>query len=274
MSDDFIRGEPSDERPVTEPSSPLLVAALAGLIGLSPLGCSSDTRSNADSSGNGGSGARSAETGGTSSGGSSAGGGAAGAGSEIYNQIVSQDAGNLTMEQFRELCEARGGYTYVNAACATSAMCKGLSLHDGILWEHSCRGQNASCSGIGCVDMPEDKGTSGQELFEATACGDCHADWSGDEPDHGRFAIFFDPKTISEDQALKRFGDSTDARLESIVVWGVSGFHADNTPFSNMPAYYQKHSLAEIRRVVAHIRTLSPFGYPYGIFGEPEPAGD
>jgi len=260
-------------------SGPLISAAIAGLIGLGAAGCGSDSNSNLDSGHSGGS--HSHDTGGTSSGGSSSGGSSnggtsSGGSGENYNDVIDEDAADMTMDEFRTLCEERGGYTYVNAACATSSMCRGLSLHDGTIWDHSCRGQNSSCSGVGCLDMPEDKGIEGQELFEASACGDCHADWSAttdwDNPivDYKRYAVFFDPKVISEKDAMARFADSTDKRLESIIVWGVNGFHEDRTPYSNMPTYYQKYSLAEIRRVAAYIRTLTPFPHPYSIYGEPE----
>jgi hypothetical protein len=60
-------------------------------------------------------------------------------------------------------------------------------------------------------------------------------------------------------------------RLESIIGYGTKGFHNDTLPFSNMPAYYQKYSLAEIRRVAEHVQGLCPFPYPYGVFGEEAP---
>lgn len=251
------------------PSGLLVVAALAGLMGVAVAGCSDDPAGNVDSSNTGGS---HDDHDHDESGGSSSGSG--GTGGDVFNDVIREDV-EMTMDEFRAFCEERGGYTYVNAACATASMCRGLSLHDGTIWEHSCRGQNSSCSGIGCLDMPEDKGATGKELFEETACGDCHADWSkvGDDnptPDYGKYAVFFDPKQLSSSAAIDRFKTSTDARLESIVVWGVSGFHEDHTPFSNMPTYYQKHSLTEIRRVIAYIRTLTPFEYPYEIFGEPD----
>jgi len=250
-------------------SSLLVAAALAGLIGALPLGCGTKAEPNADSSG-------------TDSGSASAGAAGADAGNgSTYNNLFDGDAGTVTMADFRSLCESRGGYVYVNAACAGSAMCKGLSLHNGEIWDHSCRGQNSTCSGVGCLDLPADAGRSGQEIYETGPCGNCHADWSKttdfDHPivDYSRYAVFFNPQLQTADAAKAQFKASTAKRLESIVAWGTQGMHDDDdyTPYSNMPAYYQKYSLAEIRRVAAYVQKLCPFNSPYGVFGQDPPAG-
>lgn len=262
------------ERPQAA-SGLLVAAALAGLLG-ALNGCGNKDQPASDSAG---STAGAAGTSGSAGSAGTSGGGSAG--TATYNNLVNADAGSVTMADFRAQCETRGGYVYVNAACAGSAMCKGLSLHDGEIWEHSCRGQNSTCAGVGCLDMPADQGLSGKEIYETGACGNCHADWSKtvdfDNPvvNYTRYAVFFNPNERTQQEAKDRFTSSVAKRLESIVAWGTQGIHddADYAPYSNMPAYYQKYSLAEIRRVAAYVQTLCPFGYPYGIFGQAEPDG-
>lgn len=243
-------------------SAVLLAAALTGLVATVASGCGSDPEPAGDSHG--------------SSGGS---GGAADAGT--YNNLLTADAGAMTVEEFDDLCKQRGGIVYVNAFCAGSSMCKGLSLHDGELYDHSCRAQNSTCSGIGCVSTPPDTGLTGKEIYETKECGNCHADWSGttdwDHPvvDYTKYAIAYDPLVNTAEEANRRFHDSTDERLLSIIAWGTQGFHesAGYVPYSNMPTYYQKYSRAEIERLVAHVKTLCTFTYPYGVFGQPTPDG-
>lgn len=166
----------------------------------------------------------------------------------------------------------------MNSSCAGSAMCKGLSLHDGVLWDHSCRGQNSTCAGVGCVAMPADKGATAEDIYVNGPCGTCHADWSHvdysqptvdmSQIDYKKFAIYFSPEDISGDQAIARFKKSPKKRLEAIIAWGTQGFTAMHTPYSNMPTYYQKYSLAEIKRLVDFVQTLTPFEYPAPLFGE------
>ncbi|HVU00678.1 MAG TPA: hypothetical protein VHE30_02970 [Polyangiaceae bacterium] len=270
-----MHSNPKDSSPLDAPSASarLVAAALSGLLGLAIPACGSDTKPTADStSGTGGTGsggdpgAGAPGTGGDGSGGSTPDSDAGAP--ETYNNVITEDAGSMTMDAFQKLCEGRGGYVYRNAACAGGSMCKGLSWHGGTLWDHSCRGQNSACAGVGCLDLPKDTGLTGQEIYESGPCGNCHADWSGDEPNYKKYALVYDPYTLTGEEVTKRFQESSDERLLSSVVWGVQGFYTDYIPFSNMPAYYQKYSLAEIRRVVEHVKTLETFPYAAEQFGK------
>lgn len=174
---------------------------------------------------------------------------------------------DFTLADMQAVCDQRQGFVYVNAACAGGAMCKGLSFHTDTLWDHSCRGQNQTCSGIGCVDMPADTGKTGKQIYEDGPCGGCHADWEKTPADYSKYAVFYYKPDVSEESALAEFDALTDKQLEAKVAWGASGFHKDGTPYQNMDAYYRKYSLAEVKRVAAHLRTLTPFPYEYKIFG-------
>lgn len=193
-------------------------------------------------------------------------GGAGDADSGTYNVPLVNDAG-FSLADMELACEKRGGFVYVNAACAGGAMCKGLSFHKDTLWDHSCRGQNSTCAGVGCVDMPADKGLTGKQVYEDGPCGGCHADWSSGTPDYTKYTVFYFPQDKSEVQATTDFNALTAKQLEAKVAWGASGIHKDGTPYSNMEAYYRKYSRAEVKRVAAHLKTLQTLTAKMDIFG-------
>jgi hypothetical protein len=98
------------------PSLPIANAALAGLLCLSASACSSTP-----------------ETG----------------PGEITS---SQSVASLTVAEFTEQCDARGGTVEVIPHCGGINTCKGFSYDKttGLLSEHSCRGA-ATCSGWNCL---------------------------------------------------------------------------------------------------------------------------
>lgn len=192
-------------------------------------------------------------------------GGAGAVGSDEYDNVVS-DGIDISAEEFQRICDDRGGWMYVTAVCAGAGMCKGLSLLGTKLTDHSCRGLNG-CGGAGCVDLPEDMGLSGQQIYAEGPCGGCHGDWSDAEhPKLDVYTVVHGPDVDSE-VALKRFRESSKRRLMSVVVFGTRGVHADGTPFSNMPAYYQDYSRAEIERAVEYVQRLPVRTQPYEVFG-------
>ena len=99
-------------------STPLLSAALAGLLCLATVGCSTKKE---DPPGPG----------------------------EITS---SEMVGNLTEAEFTAQCDVRGGMVEVMAHCGGLATAKGFSYDatTGLLSEHSCKGAN-TCAGWNCV---------------------------------------------------------------------------------------------------------------------------
>jgi len=247
-----------------KPSSALAAAALCGLLVVGvAAGCAEGTDSGVaptpSASGSGGSGGSAANP--------DAGQPAAGEGGVpgTYDHVISEGT-PVSAEDFKAMCDERNGWMYVTAFCAGSGLCKGLSLLDDTVTDHSCKGMN-SCGGAGCVVLPEDSGLSGQEIYQAGPCGNCHGDWSdSDNPRFDVYMVNYGPDTTAA-AALKQFKESTDQRLTSIVVFGTQGMHPDGTPYSNMPAYYQKYSLAEIQRTIAYLKTLQIETQEYEIFG-------
>lgn len=235
---------------VTEPekraSNPLVAAALAGLLGVGmATACGSDGNGNVDSSGN--TGGRNSAGGSSSSGGESN----ADSGPEIYSRVLSTTP--IAIEDFSETCRERGGFVTTHAYCAGSNLCKGLSYADDgtTLTDHSCKAMN-SCAGFSCVDLPEDSGLSGEEIYEAGPCAGCHNNAGRGA---SNYIIFVKPGADMA-AALENFNDSSDLRLHTIVAFGTQGVNPDGTGFSNMPAYREKYSRAEIERVVEYLRGL------------------
>lgn len=256
------------------PSQQLLTAALGGLLAVSlAAGCNDDTTADAGGSGSSntcvpgpGAGGSGAEGGGHHSSGGTHSGGEGGE----YNNVLSEGV-DIPVDEFKTRCEEREGVFYVTAYCAGTVVSKGIFLLGDVLTEHSCKGMNG-CGGMACVELPEDSGLSGKEIYEDGPCSGCHASWDvvGGEyvGDFSKYNVVRRPGT-TEQEALERFNNSSDARLLATIVFGVQ-FHYDEPDglfTSNMPAYHSEYSREEIRRVVEHIKTLEVFSEEYAIFG-------
>lgn len=172
---------------------------------------------------------------------------------------------NLTVAEFKTMCEERAGLTQVHAACSGTNACRGLILNSwatetiageqvSTVVEHTCRGFN-SCLGISCVDMPADSGKSGQDVYEESCMG-CHAVGGHDSPNaHLTYAVYYRPGGDAA-TALAAFEAKSDATLINNVAFGAVGYLDDGTPYSNMPAYHEDLSVEEIKRVVEHLQGL------------------
>jgi len=235
-------------------SNPLLTAALVGLLGMgTAVACGSDGTGNIDSSG-GGKGGSSHSSGG-STGTDNSGGQKqtpeAGDPDDIFINTISTT--EIALADFKKTCEDRGGFVTTSAQCAGSNLCRGLSYAiDGTtLTEHSCKGLSG-CHGFGCVDLPEDSGLSGEEIYESGPCAGCHNDaFKG----ASTYTVFMHPGETAE-AATARFQSATDLKLMATVAFGTQGQNDDGTQFSNMPSYRDKFSRAEIGRVVEYLKTL------------------
>lgn len=84
--------------------------------------------------------------------GSSSSAGAGGSAEESPHVTSSKDAGVLTEEQFKALCDERGGTVEVMPHCGGFATAKGFSYDNVtmLLSEHTCHGAN-TCGGWNCV---------------------------------------------------------------------------------------------------------------------------
>jgi len=254
----------------SKPSKALMSAALCGLLTLSAAAACSDDANKGVPPGPSNEAGAAGQTQAAGAGGEAGAeqpseGGALGSDPDTYNNVIS-DGVEITAEDFQKLCDDRDGWAYVTAFCAGAGMCKGLSLLDTTLTDHSCKGLN-SCGGAGCVVLPKDSGLTGKEIYVDGPCGGCHGDWSDSaNPKFDIYNVVHGPDLTGE-AALERFKNSSMQRLMSIVVFGTQGLHPDGTPYSNMPAYYQKYSRAELERVVKYVRSLPIQSEQYDIFG-------
>ena len=188
-------------------------------------------------------------------------------------KTINSDQKEYTFAALTKMCDDRGGYAEIHAACGGQNTCKGFSYGDwgpgaAVLTEHSCTGVNG-CLGLSCVDglkkgKFEDK--SGADIYAAefeetqpNHCVGCHAE-SLDPNDHskkdvGTFTVWVQPgSTRTKDNWL----DLSAAEQERKVFFGARFTDGHGRQIQNMAAYKETLSRKEIEKVVAHIRTLKP----------------
>lgn len=166
----------------------------------------------------------------------------------------------ITLASFVAQCETRGGVVQTHASCAGANTCAGISFHtsSGKLSEHTCKAANI-CAGMSCVDLPADGGLTGAEILEGTStavmgesevqCNFCHGE--------GKTAFVL-PIAPTADAAASTaaFQAKSDAALISAIAFGIHGVGADGTAYANMPGFYLTYSLAEMKKLVTHLRSL------------------
>lgn len=237
-----------DDRPLA-PSSGLLAAALAGLLGACGGGAdTADARPIADAASPDAPAIPDA--------------GVPDATPDAGSKIISETEGNRTFADLTAECETRGGYTQVTAACAGVNSCAGFSYGDwdpGVLTEHSCAGVNG-CNGISCIVLPADGGKTPEQVLAAElpaggsqSCANCHAKWDQNGPDTTYFKVWVQP---GSGRTLDNWLDRSAAAQARIVAFGKHGELPDGTAYAHMAPYYKLFSRAEIERTVAYIRAL------------------
>lgn len=186
--------------------------------------------------------------------------------------VTKEEKGNRTFTDLKAVCEARGGYMQTHATCASANTCRGFSYFDGEpgeLTEHTCASANG-CKGFSCVYGAEDSGRTGAEVYafeeyppgQPTSCTTCHAVWNGKDaagnylpPDVTKFKVWVQPGSTRN---VTNWLDLSATAQEHIAAFGKFTQQPDGTTQMSMRAYHKLLSRAEIQRVVAHIRTLTP----------------
>lgn len=171
-------------------------------------------------------------------------------------EVRSFQVANLTVDKFEELCAERGGLTQTHVTCGGTNACRGLDYNSWdptTVVEHTCRGFS-KCMGLSCVDLPEDGGLSGKEIYEET-CAKCHGGDEGAKDANNVYTVFFEPGGDAE-EARANFLNTKEAVLVKKAAFGSIGYYEDGTPYANMPAYHEELSVAELRRVVDHLVKL------------------
>lgn len=202
------------------PSVKLLSAAVAGLLGFGAPSC---------------------------------GGGASGVDAGGPHVISVTSDSTMTFEKFSASCEERGGYVQTTAVCAGNNSCKGVSFLtlDSTLMEHSCKAMNSCGPGMSCVELPQDRGESGEAIYQS-ACGPiCHS--AGSDPK--RFTLWVAPGTDFA-QAKAAFLARSPLYHESMVAFGVRSVSPQGLAMATMPAFYEKYARKEVERAVRHVLAM------------------
>ena len=183
-------------------------------------------------------------------------------------KTISAEQKEYTFAELTKLCDERGGYVQVHGSCGGTNTCRGFSYGDwgpgaAMLIEHSCSGANG-CRGLSCATLAEGKhkDKTGAELYdimfedtEPSSCSNCHAPHVDDVAELDKFIVHVPPgSTRTESNWLER----TPAEQERVVAFGVHTVLADGTAMKNMAEYKNVLSRAEVERLVAHLRTLTP----------------
>ncbi|AUX46265.1 hypothetical protein SOCE26_077700 [Sorangium cellulosum] len=183
----------------------------------------------------------------------------------LVDAVALMDAdgdGQISLAEFSAKCAesamlmgtARPGVVQVHASCAGTNSCRGMVYQTwNEIHEHSCRAVN-SCAGWSCVETAEDQGRDGPASFQAGTCNHCHSGPAG------TFTVQVPP---GEDVSafLADFWDRrSDLFLQSIIAFGIRGVTAEGYAYSNMPGSHHLLSRAEMDRLIAHLRTLTPEG--------------
>ena len=233
----------------SQPSSRLWAAALSGLLGLGGAACGDSTKLAPDAAPTVAD-AKPAD---------------APADAAPTTKVISETEGTRTFAEIKAACDARHGYVQVTAACAGMNACAGFSYGDwdpGVTTEHSCAGVNG-CNGISCVVLPADSGKTGLQVLSGDGitfdeygpqnCMNCHADWSGAQPDPTKFHVWTLPG--SGRTAANWLDNSAEAQARTIA-FGKHGLLPDGGAYTSMQGYWKIYSRAEIERAVAYIRAL------------------
>jgi hypothetical protein len=183
--------------------------------------------------------------------------------------ITKEIKGPRTYASLVAQCDQLGGMIQLHASCGGSNSCKGFSYGDwgdaSVLTEHTCAAMNA-CGGLSCVQLPADSGKSGKEVYNADlaqggpqSCLNCHAVWNegdgGESVDGAKFKVWV---TSGSTRSESNWLDLPAKSQEGIVAFGRTNSLADGTAVVSMAGYHKLLSRAEIERVVAYVRTLTP----------------
>jgi mono/diheme cytochrome c family protein len=191
------------------------------------------------------------------------------AGADAGGPVVTKTVkGERTFASLEAECAKLGGMIQLTASCAGSNKCKGFSYGDwgpgeAVLTEHTCAHMNG-CNGLSCVVMPADQGRTGKEIYGMdlpaggpSSCTNCHAVWNSDftKADLTKFRLWVLPHS---GRNASNWLDLSVTAQEGILAFGKTNMLPDGTPIDTMEGYHQLLSRAEIKRVVAYIRTLTP----------------
>ncbi|WP_437982243.1 MopE-related protein [Sorangium sp. So ce117] len=181
--------------------------------------------------------------------------------------------GQISLAEFAAACAksasltgpARPGVVQINSSCSHSNSCRGMVYQSwNELYEHTCRAMNG-CSGWSCVETAEDQDRDGPAAFKAATCDHCHSGSAGS------FGVKVRPTEDMATYVAEFWERRSDLYLQSIIAFGIDGVHPEGYAYSNMPGAYHLLSLAEIDRLIAYLRTLTPEGKSFDPLAPADP---
>ena len=177
----------------------------------------------------------------------------------------------LSLAEFTNLCDARGGLVETHMVCSNTNTCAGLSYNkfSKKRFEHTCAAKN-NCGGLSCIDLAEESAGSaaktGEEIYKAS-CAECHA---AEMLTGASFKVFVKSGATSEEKEnLQNLAKTrTETARMNLIAFGTKGFNTNGQHFANMPAYYQKLSVSEVKKVAAFVGTLDFVAEEYQVLGQ------
>lgn len=181
----------------------------------------------------------------------------------------------IDFTEFTLTCDSRGGLVETHMVCGSTNTCAGVSYnkYSKKLKEHTCAAQN-TCGGMSCVELAKEKTSinsnvepiTGESIFNAS-CKGCHVSGQMLAP---AFAVYIAKGATEEDKvALQNLvKNRTVTERINITAFGTKGFNTNGTHYSNMPAFYKKLTVSEVKRVVEYIGTLDVKVEEYDVLGQ------
>jgi mono/diheme cytochrome c family protein len=186
-----------------------------------------------------------------------------------------EDRKAISVAEFTSTCDTRGGLVETHMVCSSANTCAGVSYNkfSKKLKEHTCAAQN-TCAGLSCVELAKEKTSTdsnvepatGESIFNAS-CKGCHVAGQMLAP---AFAVYIAKGATEEEKlALQTMvKNRTVTERINITAFGTKGFNVNGTHYSNMPAFYKKLTVSEVKRVVEYIGTLDVKVEEFEVFGQ------
>lgn len=182
------------------------------------------------------------------------------------------EAKELSLAEFTETCDARGGLVETHMVCGQTNTCAGISYnkYSKKLLEHDCAAKN-NCGGMSCVDLaketPAQAEKTGSEIYTAS-CAGCHTgEMSALAP---VFKVFIKAGSSEEDKAALQTlsTNRTETARINLIAFGTKGLNDNGRHYSNMPAYYKRMSVGEIKRVAEYLSTMDVLVEEFPVLGQ------
>jgi mono/diheme cytochrome c family protein len=181
-------------------------------------------------------------------------------------------AKELSLAEFTEICDARGGLVETHMVCGQTNTCAGISYnkYSKKTLDHTCAAKNG-CGGMSCVDLAkettEQAAKTGSEIYTAS-CAGCHTgEMSALAP---VFKVFIKAgASDSEKAALQTLATNrTETARINLIAFGTKGLNDNGRHYSNMPAYYKRMSVNEIKKVAEFVGTMSVTVEEFPVLGQ------